>query len=205
MSKADEPIVQHPDVRLEDVRGEWKANECTGRGEGTAAPRGYNTERLAGAVLDPDRSFVAFSNQQWADTYIGIDREVPIWVECKSCIYRYPSGGYGRFRIWRKHHSRLYYESAVSNWPAHAVYFFVVYTVEYGIEKEVGKLVVPVEQVDDVIEEWTVRNHSSMGEEEAKDISWRVLLKRLGVLSEQFETDDLIDLTNGLSSMQDST
>ena len=28
-------------------------------------------------------------------------------IESKCCTYRYPSGGYGRFRIWKKHHDKL--------------------------------------------------------------------------------------------------
>ena len=39
--------------------------------------------------------------------------------------------------------------------------FFVVYTVEDSIEREVGKLVTTAGTVDDVIDEWTLRNHDS--------------------------------------------
>lgn len=198
-------VVQNPDIKLEDVREKCHANRCTGRGGATAAPRGYNTERLASAVLDPEMSFFPYTKENWADTYVGADREVPAWVECKSCIYQYPSGGYGRFRIWKKHHKALYHYFVGCKRDVHVLYFFAVYTVENDIEKEVGKLVVPVEQVEETIEDWAVRDHSSMGEEEAKDISWRVFLKRLEVSPAQFENQDVIDLTDETPSEQEST
>jgi hypothetical protein len=84
------------------------------------------------------------------------------------------------------------------NWSdtTNYLYFFVVYTVKGSIEREVGKLVTTAGAVDDVIDKWTLRNHDSMGEERARDISWRVLLRRLGVSQERFETADIIDLTS---------
>jgi hypothetical protein len=52
-------------------------------------------------------------------------------------------------------------------------YFFVVYTVEDGVEKEVRKLLATVEQIVAVLDcaTWIKRNHESMGEQRAKDIS----------------------------------
>jgi hypothetical protein len=51
--------------------------------------------------------------------------------------------------------------------------FFLVYTVEDGAEKEVGKLLAIVEQIVAVLDcaTWTKRNHESMEEQRAKDIS----------------------------------
>lgn len=192
---SDSSFVQHPSIKLEDVRENFEANQATGRGGETASSRGYNAERLAGAVLSERCSFHSWSDQSHYDTFVTPTDGVCGRVECKSCIYRYPSGGYGRFRIWEHHHGVL--SHMAENWSdtASYLYFFVVYTVEDTIEREVGKLVTTAGTVDDVIDEWTLRNHDSMGEKRARDISWRVLLRRLGVSQEQFETADIIDLT----------
>jgi len=70
--------------------------------------------------------------------------------------------------ISRRYHavSRLTKDGWADNWSdtASYLYFFVVYTVEDSIEREVGKLVTTAGTVDDVIDEWTLRNHDSMGE-----------------------------------------
>ena len=49
--KTSESVIQNPEIKLEDVRSRRNANSHTGRGTETAAGRGYNTERLANAVL----------------------------------------------------------------------------------------------------------------------------------------------------------
>jgi hypothetical protein len=76
-------------------------------------------------------------------------------------------------------------------------YFFVVYEIAGKIEteKEIGKLVAPVQVVDEVLNSWSLRNHDTMGEAEARDISWHYLLKKLDVSKEQFEAADAVDLT----------
>lgn len=197
----DEPhgVVCNPDVKLEDVRESDFGNVCSGRGGATAAGRGYNTEKLANAVLDIDQFFIPFSDESWYDVFISTrSTSDPSYcqTESKSCIYRYPSGGYGRFRIWKQNHDKLYAKSN-EEYPDNVnyLYFFLVYKVKDGVEKEVGKLFVPVQKVHDAIDSWSERNHSSMGQQRARDISWRVLLSRLGLSVEEFEQADAIDLT----------
>jgi len=76
-------------------------------------------------------------------------------------------------------------------------YFFVVYTVEDGLEKEVGKVITTVKQVDEAIgwTRWPERDHESMGKQSAKDVSWTALLDRLGLSESAFRDADVIDLT----------
>jgi hypothetical protein len=186
-------IVRRPDLKLEDVRHRWKANTYTGRGTETAAGRGYNTERLAKAVLNEDKLFYLSSvKDSWFDTFVSGAQNY-VRVECKSCVYRYPSGPFGRFRIWRKNHNEIVQQGR-SDSRQH-LYFFVVYDIEDGIETEVGKLVVPVQEVDRILDSWSTRDHPSMGEKQARDISWNLLLKRLGVSRETFRDENTLDLT----------
>jgi hypothetical protein len=103
-------------------------------------------------------------------------------------------GRYGQFRIWRPHHLRLQLRDDIFSSDKRGIYFFVVYTVEDGIEKEVGKLVAPVQMVDDVINTWSSGNHVTMGEKKNRQISWRLLLKKLGVSRERFENELIINL-----------
>lgn len=192
MSKQVDSIVQNGHIKLEDVRDNHNGNDCRGRGSKTAAPRGYNAERLAEAVLTERAHFFSFTRKDEYDSYI-VEREM--YIECKSCVDRYPSGSYGRFRIWRKNHNSLYekYERAG---PGSCVYFFVVYRVHDGIEKEVGKLIVPVEVVDEIIDDWTERKHNSVGNQEARDISWNALLRELGISKERLEAENIINLVS---------
>lgn len=190
------PDVLHPEIKLEDVRDEITANTCEGHGRSTASGRGYNAERLANAVFDKSGSMYRWSVKPYVDAYIR--GEMPYYVEVKSCVNRYQSsteerGRYGQFRIWRPHHRQLVvtnsrYDSKTS------IYFFVVYSVVDGIEKEVGKLIAPVEMVDDVLNNWSSEDHVTMGEQETRQISWHLLLKRLGVSTERFKNEHLIDL-----------
>jgi hypothetical protein len=39
------------------------------------------------------------------------------------------------------------------------------------VEKEVGKLIAPVEMVDDALDNWSCENHVTMGEQESRQIS----------------------------------
>jgi len=71
-----------------------------------------------------------------------------------------------------------------------------VYAVVDGIEKEVGKLIVPVERVDDALENWSIEDHTTMGEQKSCQISWHLLLKRLSVSIDRFKREHLIDLTD---------
>jgi len=192
--------VPNPELRLEDVREEPTANRCNGRGRSTAAARGYNVERLAYAVLNTNGFFYLQSDHDlgWYDTHVigSLDPfpENPINVECKSCVYRYPSGGYGRFRIWQKNHTAFECLSQIDIFNRDYAYFFLVYKLENNKEKEVGKAVVPVSQVDSVLDNWNKINHDSMGEQYVRDISWHLLFKRLGISPEEFKHEDIIYL-----------
>jgi hypothetical protein len=196
-SKQCRPRILNPEIKLEDCREKYGANCPSGRGSGTAAGRGYNAELLAQAVLEKDVMFYRYSDGSWYDNFISTE-ERHGYVESKCCVEQYPSGPSGRFRIWSHNHGVIFY--ADEDWyteKADFLYFFVVYTVEDGIEKEVGKLLATVKQIDAVLDcaTWTKRNHQSMGEQRARDISWRVLLDRLDVSEERFREADAIDLT----------
>ena len=194
MTDSSQPIVQHPETKLEDVREAWGGNECTGRGRSTAAGRGYNTERLARAVLDTDGGFVAYANRCWYDTFVN-GENVYSRIECKSCVYRYPSGGYGQFRIWQHHHHRLFGQSQISSEEHFYGYFFVVYEIESGIEKEVGKVLVPVDLVNQALDGWTTQTHQTMGTQKVRDISWHLLVNRLGISAQRLRVEPTVDLT----------
>jgi len=103
-------------------------------------------------------------------------------------------GRYGQFRIWKPHHDRLVQTDASTYGDIQGVYFFVVYTIEDDIEKEIGKLIAPVQMVDDVLDKWSSANHVTMGKKKNRQISWRLLLKKLGVSRERFENELIIDL-----------
>jgi hypothetical protein len=138
--------------------------------------------------------YLSGAKDNWFDTFISRDQDY-VHVECKSCVYRYPSGPFGRFRIWRKNHTQMVQQAECFPESSHYFYFFVVYDIEDGIETEVGKLVVRVQEVDRIIDSWSTRNHPSMGEEPARDISWNLLLKRLGVSRDTFRDENTLDLT----------
>lgn len=194
-------LIERTDVSLEDVRG--SVPTCSGRGSETAAVRGYNTERLANVIFSPTRLFFSSSDQPWYDTYVNTDHDIGCWIESKSCIQRYPCGQYGRFRIWKHHHER-FIEEAQSFLLDTVVfmYFFLVYTIEDDDVREVGKLIVPPEQIDSLIDTWSVRDHTSMGQCRARDISWSLLLKRLDVPKPVFREQSIVDLTDGLPTDQ---
>jgi len=73
----------------------------------------------------------------------------------------------------------------------------VVYSVVDGIEREVGKLIAPAEMVDGILDNWILEDHITMGEQENRQISWHLLLKRLGIPKERFKDEHIIDLTDG--------
>jgi hypothetical protein len=184
---------------LEDVREKKRANTCRGRGRETASGRGYNAERLAHAVFNGADYFFSYSTRPWHDDLITAHDDIAYWIEAKSCVDRYQTatgteGRYGQFRIWREHHDRLLVKDYATPNDIRGVYFFVVYTVEDGIEKEIGKLVATVEMVDDVINTWSSGDHVTMGEKKNRQISWRHLLKKLGVSRERFENELMINL-----------
>jgi len=190
----------NPELKLEDVRDKDGSNTCRGRGRETASGRGYNAERLASAVLNEGGVFLATSFDPWYDACTICPDELVYRTEVKSCVDRYQTatgeeGGYGQFRIWRPHHIRLVIKDEF--WPRdvrRGIYFFVVYTVEDSIEKEVGKLVAPVQMVDDVLNTWSSGDHVTMGDKKDRQISWRLLLKKLGVSRERFENELIINL-----------
>lgn len=188
-------VIANPGATLEQVRRYNHGNICYGRGQETAASRGYNAERLAGGVLDSGCFFGLTPTEPYYDNYTG-DKEQSYRVEAKSCIDRYPSGGYGRFRFWKRNHDKLMQTAEAWMGPETMfLYFFVVYKIEDGYEEEVGKLVATLEEIDAILDSWSLRDHDSMGETEARDMSWNLLLRELGVSRERFEQEDAIDLT----------
>ena len=200
MSESSTDSLFHsPEVKLEDVREGRRGNTCRGRGRETASGRGYNAERLAHAVFDETGYFYSISLDPWHDDFVKIDDELAYRTEVKSCVDRYQTasgkeGRYGQFRIWKPHHDQLVQRDARWSEGTQGIYFFVVYTVEDGIEKEVGKLVAPVQMVDDVLNTWSSGNHVTMGEKKNRQISWRLLLKKLGVSRDRFENELMINL-----------
>jgi len=194
--------VHNPDAKLENVRYRDKSNVCEGRGRETASSRGYNAERLAHIVMNPLKKCMTVSFDPWYDDYAIVTEELSYKVEVKSCVDRYETksgeeGGYGQFRIWKQHHTKLVEDhKELAEFGEESVYFFVVYTVEYGIEKEVGKLVAPIEMIDEALDTWSTANHVTMGEQKNRRISWRLLLKKLGVSRERFENELIINLIN---------
>ena len=200
MTEPPEKVLNHPGIRLEDVRETWEGNECAGRGRATAAGRGYNSERLANAVLSLKCYFTVSSDENWFDTFTRIDDEWSAHVECKCCVDRFPSGSHGRFRIWKHNHDQLI--ETAERWSCDTLflYFFVLYTIDdAGVEKEVGKVVAPVGLVDEVLDGWREIDHATMGTQLSRDISWRLLFNRLEVSRERLEAEDAIDLTESIS------
>ncbi|TKX42084.1 hypothetical protein EXE41_17740 [Halorubrum sp. SD690R] len=193
------PDVINPEMKLEDVRYKVNANTCDGYGRSTASGRGYNAERLVNAIFHESGRVFRASIEPYVDAYVP--GEISYDVEVKSCVARYQGsstsepGRYGQFRIWKHHHDQLIAETTLSD-SRTAIYFFVVYSVRYGIEEEVGKLLVPAEVVDDVLDNWSLEEHVTMGEQKTRQISWHLLLKRLGVSTDRFKSEDIIDLTN---------
>jgi hypothetical protein len=188
--------VSHPKLTLRDVREDLSANECSGRGSDTAAARGYNVERLAAAIFDSDGIFDTNRNRPWFDTRERGNGPQKTRIESKSCVHRYPSGGYGEFRIWWSHHIQLVraHKYALSE---RQLYFFLVYTInEHEDAVEVGKLAVDVTIIDEIITDWKWANHTTKGYTKRRDISWHLLLSQLGISVERFRADDIVVVTN---------
>lgn len=193
----DESVVSDASVRLEDCRGKYDANKTQGRGPGTAAGRGYNAERLVTEVLRGNKEYTRWSEEPWCDNFTYDSGEF-YRVEAKSCVEQYPSGGPGRFRFWGHNHAE--FRSAAEWWPGdrmYFLYFFVVYTIENGKEKEVGKLIATVAQMNEILnpERWPEREHETMETQPAKDLSWTCLLHRINVSEQEFRNAEIIDLT----------
>lgn len=191
------PTVVNPEMKLEDVRAGAKANTCEGRGRSTASGRGYNAERLANFVFDESDIIFRCSIEPHIDAFVS--GEISYDIEVKSCVTRYQTsskklGRYGQFRIWKPHHDELLYNTPYNS--TESIYFFVVYSVVGGIEKEVGKLIAPAEMVDDALDNWILEDHVTMGKQKTRQISWHLLLKRLGVSTERFKDEHIIDLTD---------
>lgn len=194
-NSSEQSVLTHPYVKLESVRDVDTGICRDGRGRETAAGRGYNAERLASVVLGPNRRYTRITSEPWYDNYIYRSEKPSLRVETKCCTYRYPSGGYGRFRIWKHHHDTLAEWANRLDASTNYFYFFVVYKILCGLEVEIGKLVASVAQVDEVLDTWNCRDHDTMGEARSRDISWRLLLKKLGVSRERFEDEPAIDIT----------
>jgi len=193
-----EPLIRNPGVKLEYVRYWEPGNDCDGRGKKAASSRGYNAERLAHASLHDCKPRSPYNGDSCYDTVAFTTDDSLVWVEIKSCINRYPSGQYGRFRIWKRNHDALI--DKINN-PygnnSFAVYYFIVYRINVGHEWEVGKMTVSLEVVDSLIDSWSVIDHSTMGDCEYRDISWNHLLTQLDISREEFKSADAIDLTSG--------
>lgn len=192
-----EPLIQHPGIKLEYVRFWEPGNDCVGRGKKAASARGYNAERLAHASLHDYKPRTPYSDDSCYDTVAISTDDSLVRVEIKSCINRYPSGQYGRFRIWKRNHDALIDKMDDNVDESFAVYYFVVYRIEVGHELEVGKMTVPLKVVDPLIDSWSVIDHSTMGKCKYKDISWTSLLTKLDISREEFKSADAIDLTSG--------
>lgn len=197
-----EPLIQSPEVKLEHVRFWDPGNDCLGRGKKAASARGYNAERLAHASLHSYKPITLISDDSCYDTVAFTTDDSLVRVEIKSCINKYPSGQYGRFRIWKRNHDGLidkindiHVDESVDELSA--IYYFVVYRIKVEHELEVGKMAVPLEVVDSLIDSWSVIDHSTMGKCEYKDISWNHLLTQLNISREEFKSADAIDLTSG--------
>jgi len=205
MSEDSPGIVVHPSLKLEDVREQFDGNKPQGRGRETAAPRGYNAELLANAMLGEHPRFEKWSPGPWVDNYVTSQSGVNCYIEVKTTIDQYPSQAAGRFRIWGPHHHRLLASADVYEDTSRLhLYLFVVYTIESGIEREIGKVVVPAVNVDRHIDTWSLTDHDTMGEQLTYTISWRALLNALGVSLAEFTNSDTIDLTADSDRLQDA-
>lgn len=91
MSEDSPGIVVHPSLKLEDVREQFDGNEPQGRGRETAAPRGYNAELLANAMLGEHPRFEKWSPGPWVDNYVTSQSSVSCYIEVKTAIDQYPS------------------------------------------------------------------------------------------------------------------
>ena len=183
----------------DDERYSHRIPFCSGCGNETASSRGYNAERLASTVLGGDGLFTRYSPAEpYIDTFTAGSHGVGLHIESKNCVNRYPSGSYGRFRFWRHHHNDFVEDAKSYTIPdVLHVYFFVVYEVINERAWEVGKLVAPATQIDDILDRWTLENHKTMGRKYARDMSWNLLLKRLEVPKEVFRDRRIVDLTDG--------
>lgn len=196
-------IVERPQLKLEDVREQFDGNEPNGRGRSTAAPRGYNAELLAKALLGEYALFDKWSPGPWVDNHVSSPSGVQCYVEVKTTIDQYPSGAAGRVRIWGRHHHRLVAAADVYQETSRLhLYLVVVYTVDSGVEREVGKVVVPAVWVDDHIDSWSRTDHVTMGDQQTHTVSWRVLVDALDVSLTEFTTTDTVDLTAGSDSLR---
>jgi len=191
------PDVVNPEIRLEDVRDGVGANTCEGRGRATASGRGYNAERLANAVFSERGQKYRWSVQPHVDAYIC--GEVPYYVEVSlvSIDIRVAP------RSWADTASSVSGGLITTNYLLKTR--FTIHEQRFTFcrvccgkwnRKGSGKLIAPVETIDDVLDRWSLEDHVTMGEQRCRQISWHLLLKRLGVSVDRFKTEHLIDLTD---------
>jgi hypothetical protein len=198
-------LIERPEATIEVYNSEYYQRgipSYSGRGEETAAARGYNAERLASTVFGGGPLSTRYSPfEPYIDTYASGSHDVGVNIESKICVNRYPSGSYGQFRFWQQHHNN-FLEEAESNTTSGFiyVYFFLVYEITDEETREVGKLVTPANQIDEILDRWSSRNHKTMGQAYSRDMSWNLLLKRLGVPMQIFRELPIVDLTDGLPS-----
>jgi hypothetical protein len=189
-------IVVRPTLKLQDARHERSGNECYGRGRGTAAARGYNAELLSAPLVGKDYFFSKWSPGPWVDICEPHPSGVLCYIEVKTAVEQFPSGGAGRFRIWMPNHTRLLtHRRSHRETKGLYLYLFLVYTVKSGVEREIGKVVVPAESVDAQIDSWNRINHVTMGEVLTYTVSWRKLINSLGVSITEFTSQPTVDLT----------
>jgi hypothetical protein len=171
------------DFRLEDLSVE-DANSPTGRGRETAAPRGYDAERVARIIDDGERVSASWFDVQYDNWYHNL-------LECKTCISEYKNGQTGRFKLWKKHHEKLL--GASNQYPdTFSNYQFLIYTIFDDSVREVGKLRVCPIVIEALIDDWHQEHHETMGVAYAKQLSWTRLLSALELDIEVLRQNEVV-------------
>lgn len=194
----DKSDIPHTDVTIESFYDSiyTMANIRRGRGSGTAAGRGYDFQRVAGGLLSQRGSFSFYDNNGWYDVFGKASEEVSFRAESKSCINEYPNGQYGRYEIWKHNHDQLV-EHAFKGWHSSPVYVFFTYSAsDDQLAHEIGKVVVPAPYIERVINSWHTVDQDSMNGKKRRQISWRLMLKRLGVSVEEFRQKNTVVVTD---------
>jgi hypothetical protein len=190
----DAEFFDHPDYkhrknyRFEDLSAE-DANNPRGRGRETAAPRGYDFERLISKINDGTRVSAPWFDVQW-----GTYTHRHCLSECKVCISEYDNGQTGRFRLWQKHHEKLL--GAPNHYPnTFARYSFVIYTICEGRLREIGKIRVPPVIIESLVDNWHQEHHDTMGLEYTTQLSWTHLVSALDLDIGAFRRNEVVIAT----------